>query len=163
MPDHPHQNHSIYLQQTFMIICMHKINFITHVFLPLLQRQQTCCFRVLWACLVMYIQSDTMNLQRTFVFICRQNFITVFILEILQSYFGYFSAEISITIVIFILDYFQEKLVTTFFRKSKKSYFTAILCSFCPNLGQMEFSWIKGLCLFIQNQKNIISHSLEKC
>ena len=137
MPDHPHQNHSINLQQTFMIICMHKINFITHVFLPLLQRQQTCCFQVLWACLVMYIQSDTMNLQRTFVFICRQNFITVVILEILQSYFGYFSAEISITIVIFILDYFKKNQSQHFSENPKNP----VLLLFCALFAQTWARW----------------------
>ena len=34
--------------------------------------------------------------------------------------------EISITILVFILDYFQEKIVTKYFKKSKKSYFGAI-------------------------------------
>ena len=35
-------------------------------------------------------------------------------------------------VLVFILDYFQEKLITKFFKKSKKSYFGAIL----PKSGQ---------------------------
>ena len=36
MLDHPHKNHSINLLATFMLICMQKINFITHLFLKIL-------------------------------------------------------------------------------------------------------------------------------
>ena len=45
-------------------------------------------------------------------------------------------SEILITILVFILDYFQEKLVTKFKKKSKKRYFEAILVPFCTNLGK---------------------------
>ena len=40
--------------------------------------------------------------------------------------------EISITILVFIFDYFQEKLMTKIFKKSKKktNYFETILCLF---------------------------------
>ena len=37
--------------------------------------------------------------------------------------------EISITILVFILDYFQEKIMTDFFKK-KRNYFGAILAFF---------------------------------
>ena len=44
--------------------------------------------------------------------------------------------EISITVLVFILDYFQEKLITKFFKKSKKkTYSGAILGPFFSNLG----------------------------
>ena len=38
MFDHPHQNHSINLQETLTLICMQKINFITHFSFKILQR-----------------------------------------------------------------------------------------------------------------------------
>ena len=52
--------------------------------------------------------------------------------------------EISIIILVFILDYFQEKLMPQFHKKSKKPYFEAILGTFCQ-----KFSWKKGLCQFL--------------
>ena len=50
--------------------------------------------------------------------------------------------EISPKILVSILDYFQEKLMTKFFIKStkKKNYLGAILGPFCPNFGKNEFS-----------------------
>ena len=51
---------------------------------------------------------------------------------------------ISITILVLILDYFQEKLMTKFFKKSEKPYFGVIWGLFCPNLGKNEFSGKKG-------------------
>ena len=53
--------------------------------------------------------------------------------------------EISTTILVFILDYFQEKLMTKFFKKSKQSNLGVISGPFCPNLGKNEFPWKKGL------------------
>ena len=49
-------------------------------------------FLVLWACLPMHIQSDTIVLQETFVFICRQkiNFIRHTFVQILQRYANLF-------------------------------------------------------------------------
>ena len=49
-------------------------------------------FLVLWACLAMHIQSDTIVLQKTFVFICRQNinFIHNTFVQILQIYANLF-------------------------------------------------------------------------
>ena len=51
-------------------------------------------FWVLWTCLAIQTQSDTMKLQKTFVFICRQkiNFIPQVFLEILQRYANLFWA-----------------------------------------------------------------------
>ena len=49
-------------------------------------------FWVLWACLAMHTQSDTVNLRKIFVFICRLkiNFIAHAFLEILQRYANLF-------------------------------------------------------------------------
>ena len=97
-------------------------------------------FWVLWKCLVMHIQNDSINLQKTSMFICmpKIKFIIVFFLEILhfkescnligwqhfgpqletQNFVRYgISGEISITILIFILDYLRGKLMTEFFKK----------------------------------------------
>ena len=68
--------------------------------------------------------------------------------------------KISMTILVFNLDYFQEKLITRFFKKSKKPYFAAILGPFCPNLGKNGFSWKKRLCQFLNIP--IIYQKLEK-
>ena len=57
--------------------------------------------------------------------------------------------EILITILVLILDYFQEEPKTKFFKKSKKTYFGAILGLFSLNLGKNEFCWKKGLCQFL--------------
>ena len=79
--------------------------------------------------------------------------------------------EVSITILFFTLDYFQEKLKTKFFKKSKSPYFGAILGPFCPNLGKNEFYWEKGSCQFLnlpifyhhaKNQKKINEQFLRK-
>ena len=51
--------------------------------------------------------------------------------------------------LIFILHYFQEKLTSKFFQKSKKPYFGAILGPFYPNFGKNKFSWKKVRCQFL--------------
>ena len=43
--------------------------------------------------------------------------------------------EIRVTVLVFILDYFLEKLMANFFKKSKAPQFRAILIPFYPNLG----------------------------
>ena len=53
-----------------------------------------------------------------------------------ETEFCQIGGEISTTILVFILDYFQEKQITKFFKKSKKPYFRAILGTFCPNLSK---------------------------
>ena len=50
--------------------------------------------------------------------------------------------EISITMLVFILRYFQEKPVTKF-SKNQKLYFGVLLGNFCPTLEKNEFSWKK--------------------
>ena len=56
---------------------------------------------------------------------------------------------ISTTILVSISDYFQEKLMTKFFKESNKPYLGAILGPFYPNLSKNEFSWKKGLSQFL--------------
>ena len=51
MLDYPHKNHSINLQETFMVICMQEISFITHFFLKILQRISKLVILGIWACL----------------------------------------------------------------------------------------------------------------
>ena len=173
---------------------MQKINFIPHVFLQILQRYANFLFWVLWPCLPTYTH-NWVNLWNTSMFICmpKIHFIIHFFPEILhfkescnlivqqhfdqqlqnQSFARYGTdEETSITILVFILDYFQEKLMANFFKKSKKIYFGAILGPFCPSLGKNEFSWKKGSVSLInipiiyhhaKNQKKLMSYSWEKC
>ena len=106
------------------------------------------------------------------------NFIIHFFLEILQEscnligqkHFGpklenqdfaryRIGGEISITVLVFTSDHFQEKLITKFFKKSKIPYCGAIFGPFCPNLDKNWFFWKKGLCQFVNI--TIIYHSLK--
>ena len=123
----------------------------------------------------------------------KKNFIILFFHEILQfkkscnligqQHFGSWletksfsrygvGGEISISILIFILDYFQEQLMIKFFKKSKNSYFGVILGLFCPNLRKNEFSWKKAPCQFLnipiiyggaKKHEKLSSYSWEKC
>ena len=67
--------------------------------------------------------------------------------------------EIS-TAILFNSDYFQEKLMIKFFKKSKKPYFGAILGPYFPDLGKNEFSWKKVICQFLNIP--IIYHHAKK-
>ena len=67
---------------------------------------------------------------------------------------------------------FSEKINDKIFQKIQKKTYVAILGTFCPNLGKIEFSCKKRLCQFLnitiiyhraKNQKKLISHSCEKC
>ena len=60
--------------------------------------------------------------------------------------------ETSITILVFILDYFQEKIMTKFYRKSTKTDVEGILGPFFRNLGKNEFSWKKEVSFSIKWQ-----------
>ena len=83
------------------------------------------------------------------------NFIIHFFLEILQEscnligqkHFGpklqnqnfaryKIGGKISIAVLVFTSDHFQEKLITKFFKKSKIPYCGAIFDPFCPNLDK---------------------------
>ena len=74
--------------------------------------------------------------------------------------------KISITILVFTLDYLQEKLLTKFFKRPKKPYFRTILGLLYSNLGQ---KWIflekRALSVFKYSTylKKLFTHSWEKC
>ena len=81
--------------------------------------------------------------------------------------------EISIKILVSSLDYFQEKLMTKFYKKSKKPYFGAMwpFWNFLPKFGQKWIFVEKSLSQFLniaiiyhraKNQKKLICHSWEK-
>ena len=104
-----------------MFICVPQINFIIHFFLKILY------FKESW------------NL------ISQQDFGTQFENQNFARY-G-IGGEISITILVFILDYFQEKLWN--FSKKIKNYFRAILGPIWSILGKNKFSWKTRLCQFL--------------
>ena len=52
-------------------------------------------------------------------------------------------------ILVYILDYFQEKLTTKLFKKSKKPILGPFGAFFCLNLGKNNFFWKNGLCHFL--------------
>ena len=171
-----------------------KINFIPHVFMEILQRYGNFLFWVLWACLDRYIQNDSINLYKTSIFICmaKINFIIHFFLEILhfkescnligQQDFGPLvenqnfarsgiGGEVSVTVLVFILDYFREKLIPKFFKKSKKPYLGAIFGPFFPKFWQKWISPEKGVLSVFKHfiylssckkKKTLMSHSWEK-
>ena len=83
-----------------MFICMPKVKFIIHFFLEILHFKELCNF-IGWQHLGPWLE--------------------------IQSFARYgVGVEISIKILVFTLDYFQEKLMTKFFKKSKKPYFGAM-------------------------------------
>ena len=48
--------------------------------------------------------------------------------------------------LVFILDYFQEKLIIKYCKKTaQNSIFGPFWALFCPKLGKNDFSWEKGL------------------
>ena len=74
MPGHtPKMIVYINLRKHLTFMCRQKINFILHIFLELFFycKDIVNLFWVLWTCLAMHTQSDTINLLKTFVFICR--------------------------------------------------------------------------------------------
>ena len=180
-------------RKLFCLSAGKKLNFIPHAFMKILQRYANL-FWLLWACLVTLTQNDSIVLLKTWMFICMQkiNFIIHFFLTILhfkefcnligRQHFGpqletqnyaRYVGEISITILVFIIDYFQEKLTWQSFSKNPKHH---ILGPFWVLFAQIwtknKFSWKKGLCQFFniriiyhcaKNQKNLMSHSWENC
>ena len=54
MLDHPDQNDSIDLKETFMFFCMQKINFITHFIRKTLKRNSKLVNLGIWECLVIH-------------------------------------------------------------------------------------------------------------
>ena len=89
-----------------MFIWIPKINFIIHFFFEILHFKESC---------------NLIGWQLFGPLLDNQNF----------SRYG-IASEISTTILISILDYLQEKLMTPFFKKSKKPYFESLL----PKFGQ---------------------------
>ena len=77
------------------ICCSQKIKFILTFFLRYYKDIVNLMFWVHWVCLDTQIQSDTINLQKTLVFICRQkiNFTTMlfwrYCKDMQTSYYGY--------------------------------------------------------------------------
>ena len=124
-----------------MFICMLKINILIHFFLTILHFKESC------------------NL------IGQQPFGPEFETQNYARYVG----EISITILVFIIDYFQEKLTSQNFSKNHKNPILGTFWIFLPKLGpKMIFPRKKGRCQFFnirityhcaKNQKNLMSHS----
>ena len=52
-------------------------------------------------------------------------------------------------ILVFILDYYKEKLLSKLFKKSQNPYFGASLGPFCPNFGKKGLSWKNRFCQFL--------------
>ena len=133
---------------------------------------QTLVTMVIYAYLVIHNQNDSTNLQKTSMFVCVPNikFIIHFFLEMLHfkelcnfidwqtlapsleiQSFARYGVDISIAMSVFTLDYFQEKLMTTFFKKSKKIYFgaMALFWTFLPKFGQIWIFVEKSLYQFL--------------
>ena len=106
-----------------MFICMPKPNFIIYFFLEILHFKEFC-YLIGWQHFGLYLKN--------------QNF----------ARYG-IGGEISTAILLSILDYFQEKLMIKFFKKSEKPYFGTILGTFCQHFGKNDFSWKKWLCQFL--------------
>ena len=113
----------IVLLKTSMFLCMQKINFIIHFFLTMLYLKESC------------------NL------IGQQHFGLK--IDLRPKNYARYVGEVSITIIVFVIDYFQEKLTWQNFSKNpKKPYF----CQFFNN--RITYHCAKS-------QKNLKSHSWE--
>ena len=124
---------------------MEKINFIIHFFLTIWHFKESCNL-IGWQ---HFGQSlETQNYAR---YVC----------------------EISITILVFIIDYFQEKLTwQIFFKNPKNHILDPFWALFAQILTKNEFYPKKELCQFfsiriiyhrVKNQKNLMSHFWENC
>ena len=120
---HAQPNDSTNLLKTLMFICMPKINFIIHFFLEILHFTESCN-------LIGWKHFDSL--------LENQNF----------ARYG-IGCKISITIIVFILYYFQEKNNDKIFQKIQKTLFLGHFGPFIPNLGKNKFSWEKGLRQFL--------------
>ena len=113
----------IVLLKTSMFLCVQKINFIIHFFLTMLYLKESC------------------NL------IGQQHFGLK--IDLRPKNYARYVGEVSITIIVFVIDYFQEKLTWQNFSKNpKKPYF----CQFFNN--RITYHCAKS-------QKNLKSHSWE--
>ena len=154
MPGYAHPKQYYQLVEDFR----EKINFIPNIFLEILQRYEKFLFWVLWATLATPTQNDSINLQETSMSICMRkiNFnIHVFDSLIGQQHLGSklenqnfarygISSEISITVLVFIFNYFQVKPMINFSKNGKKT----IQESFWALFVYMNFPE-KGLCQFL--------------
>ena len=137
---HGYANPNWYLRKTFVFIYKHKINFTLHAFLEILQRYANFLFWVLWACLVAHTQNHSINLQNFYQLFCLSacqknpssftSFLRHYILKnpaiwladnILahnsRTRIWWNGGEMSTIIIVSILDYFYENLMTKFFKK----------------------------------------------
>ena len=130
------KNHSINLQETFVPMCMQQISFITHFFLKILKQIANLFFWAIWACLA--TPKMTVSIWRNFWCLSASR---------KPASFFPFSLRYCKHIANFRL--FPGKLMTKFFKKSKKPYFGVTSGNFCPNLGKNEFSWKKALWQFL--------------
>ena len=147
-----------------MFICRQKIKFTPYAFLEILQRYANFLFWVLWACLVVYTQTDRINLQKTSMLICmpKINFMIYFFPEIFKNPTIWLADSIlthnSSSGIFpdirwgsninnnncFNFRLFLRKTNDKIFQKiEKKNYFGANLDLFCPNLDKNKFSWKK--------------------
>ena len=131
-----------------MFICMPKVKFIIHFFLEILHFKKPCNY-VGWKHLGPKLET--------------------------QSFARYgIGVETSIKILVFILDYFQEKLMIKFFEKSKKILFwghVAIVTFLAQIWAKMNFPGKRALTVFkysnrlpsCQKSEKLICHSWGKC
>ena len=111
------QNDSIILLKNSMFIWMQKINFMINFFLTILHFKESC---------------NLVGLQHFGSYVDTQNY---------ARYVG----ELSITILVFIIDYFQEKLTWQIFLKNPKSPILSLFWAlFAQIWAKNEFSWKKG-------------------
>ena len=125
-----------------IFICMSKINFVIHFFLETLYFKESC------------------NL------IIRQHFGP----KLKNQHFPrVWHCWWKINNNNFVLDYFQEKLITNFFKKIKQTLFSGHFAQIC---AKMDFAGKKGLCQYFnipiiyhraKNQKKLMTQSWEKC
>ena len=174
-----------------MFICRQKNIFIHHAFVEILRRYTNLLW-VLWTWLLGHTQDESINLQKTSMFICMSkiNFSIHFFLEILSFKescnlicWQNFGPQLEYSEIFQIWDWPQNinNNISFHFRsfpkksnveKCKKPYSEVILLYFCPNLDKNEFSWEKGLCQFLnipvdyncaKYQKKLMGNSWEKC
>ena len=79
------KNHSINLQETFMLVCMQQIKFIIHFFLKILQRNIKLVILGNWG-IPRHSENDSINLKKSAFCKQKTNFILSIFLEILQRY-----------------------------------------------------------------------------
>ena len=119
------KNHSINLQETFVPMCMQQISFITHFFLKILKQIANLFFWAIWACLA--TPKMTVSIWRNFWCLSASR---------KPASFFPFSLRYCKHIANFRL--FPGKLMTKFFKKSKKP-FLGHFGQFLPKFGK---KWI---------------------